>query len=379
MECSDVLIFAVGLGIGCLPLLNANLGGGNAGIDKERVGAADGAEVNLYTLRNGRGVEVKIMNYGATVVSLKVPDRNGKLGDIVLGFDDPASYLRDNKPHFGVVCGRYSNRIGKGKFTLNGTEYTLARNNGENHLHGGMRGFDSKVWKAAESKDKDGVAVSLSYLSKDGEEGYPGNLSVTVVYTLANDGEFRIDYTATTDKDTVLNLTNHAYFNLAGGGDVLAHEMTINADRFTPVDNTLIPTGELREVKNTPMDFTRPSRIGARIGENYDQLSFGRGYDHNWVINRKGGGLELAARVYEPTSGRILEVYTSEPGVQFYTGNFLDGSYVGKGGKPYQSRTGFCLETQHYPDSPNKPQFPSTALKPGQTFKTTTVWKFDVK
>ena len=294
----------------------------------------------------------------------------------MLGFDAPEGYLKNNTPYFGAVIGRYGNRIAKGRFSLNGREYRLALNNGENHLHGGIKGFDKVVWGAREVKR--GPALALNYVSKDGEEGYPGNLSVSVVYTLTDNNELKIEYSATADKTTILNLTNHTYFNLAGEGSILNHEVMINADRFTPVDQGLIPTGELRSVKGTPMDFTQPAAIGARIEQQDEQLLLGKGYDHNFVLNG-GGAPALAARVYEPVSGRVLEVYTTEPGVQFYTGNFLDGSIKGKGGQVYQRRYGFCLETQHFPDSPNKPDFPSTVLKPGEKYATTTIFKFSEK
>jgi aldose 1-epimerase len=348
-------------------------------IQKQPFGkTADNQAVDLYTLTNVNGVEAKITNYGGLLISLKVPDRQGKLGDIVLGYDHLEGYLKST-PFFGALVGRYGNRIAKGKFTLNGKEYKLAQNNGENHLHGGIKGFDKVLWQALEVKEKNGVGLKLSYVSKDGEEGYPGNLSVTVVYTLTDQNELKIDYTATTDQDTVVNLTHHSYFNLAGSGSILNHEMMINADKFTPVDQGLIPTGELRSVKGTPMDFTKPVAIGARIEQPYDQLVIGRGYDHNFVLNGAMGKLKLAARVYEAQSGRVMEVYTREPGVQFYTGNFLDGSIKGKGEQVYQQRYGFCLETQHFPDSPNHPEFPSTVLKKGQRYATTTIYKFSTK
>jgi aldose 1-epimerase len=339
---------------------------------------ADGQTVDLYTLTNRNGVEAKIMTYGGTVVSLRVPDRNGKLGDVVLGYDSLEGYLKNN-PYFGSIIGRYGNRIAGGKFSLNGRQYTLARNNGENHLHGGVKGFDKVVWQAKESNTKDGPSLTLSYVSKDGEEGYPGNLSVTVVYTLTDKNELKIDYAATTDKETVVNLTHHSYFNLAGRGSILDHQLTIHADRFTPVDGGLIPTGELRSVKGTPMDFTRPAAIGARIDQQDEQLILGKGYDHNWVLGSGGGRLAHAATVYEPASGRVMEVHTTEPGLQFYSGNFLDGSITGKGGEVYAKRAGFCLETQHFPDSPNHPNFPSTVLRPGRKYSTTTIYKFTAK
>jgi len=355
--------------------------GGKLKIEKQAWGKApDGAAVDLYTLTNDRGMQVRITNWGGIVTSILVPDRQGQLADVALGFETLDPYLQRH-PFFGALAGRYANRIGKGRFTLNGQTYTLARNNGENSLHGGLKGFDKAVWKAREIPPG---GLELSYLSKDGEEGYPGNLSATVVYTLTDDNELKIDYTATTDKETVVNLTNHSYFNLAGAGtgDILKHEVMLNADRFTPVDAGLIPTGELASVKGTPFDFTQPTAIGARIEEKHEQIVRGKGYDHNFVLNKGTGGagsLSLAARVTEPTSGRVLEVYTTQPGVQFYTGNFLDGTLTGKGGKTYQRRAGFCLETQHFPDSPNKPNFPSTALKPGEKYHEVTSFKFSAK
>ncbi|HEX8144629.1 MAG TPA: aldose epimerase family protein [Pyrinomonadaceae bacterium] len=344
---------------------------------------ADGTPVELYTLTNARGMEAQIMTYGGIVVSLKVPDRNRGLTDVVLGYDTLDGYLKDNGPYFGAIIGRYGNRIAKGKFSLNGVEYTLAKNNGENHLHGGLKGFDKVVWKATPVNGRGIRSLRLNYTSKDGEEGYPGNLSVTVTYTLTDNNELRIDYAATTDKDTVLNLTHHSYFNLAGAGagDILGHEVYINADRFTPVaDSGAIPTGELRSVTGTPMDFTKPTAVGARINQTDEQLTFGRGYDHNWVLNKKGvRGPTLAARVRDPKTGRVMEVYTTEPGVQFYTGNFLDGTITGKGGMVYNQRYGLCLETQHFPDSPNQPGFPSTVLKPGQKYTQTTIYRFSAR
>lgn len=339
---------------------------------------AAGEPVELYTLTNANGLEARIMTYGGTVVSLKVPDRNGKLGDVVLGYETLDGYLKNN-PYFGSIVGRYGNRIGKGSFTLNGKKYDLPKNNGENTLHGGIKGFDKVVWKAKQVSSRLGPGLSLTYLSKDGEEGFPGNLSVTVVYTLTNAGELKIDYSATTDKATVVNLTHHSYFNLAGEGDILKHELLIKASRFTPVDANLIPTGELRRVTGTPLDFSKLTAIGARIDQQYEQLILGKGYDHNWVLDNNTGRLALAARAYEPGSGRVMEVLTTEPGMQFYTGNFLDGSITGKYGQVYKQRYGFCLETQHFPDSPNKPAFPSTVLRPGQRYRTTTVYKFSTK
>jgi aldose 1-epimerase len=340
----------------------------------------DGTPVDIYTLKNG-GLEARITNYGGIVQSLKAPDRNGTTADVVLGYETLAEYVRDN-PYFGCLVGRYGNRIAKGKFALDGTTYTLAVNNGPNALHGGKVGFDKKVWKARGLKAADGPALELTCLSKDMEEGYPGNLSVKVVYTLTGKGELKIEYFATTDKPTVVNLTNHSYFNLAGAGngDINGHVLMLAADRFTPVDETLIPTGELRPVKGTPFDFTTPTPIGARVDKKDDeQIKFGNGYDHNFVLNPSGASLSLAARVLEPTTGRVMEVLTMEPAIQFYGGNFLDGKNVGKGGKVYKFRYGFCLETQHYPDSPNQATFPSTVLRPGQEYKTTTVYKFSTK
>jgi aldose 1-epimerase len=341
---------------------------------------SDGTEVFLYTLKNKNGMEARITNYGGLVVSLLVKDRNGVAGDIVLGFDSLSSYLKDT-PYFGALIGRYGNRIGKGEFQLGGTKYSLATNNGANHLHGGLKGFDKVVWTVDDKASVPGESLVLTYLSKDGEEGYPGNLSVRVVYSVTNDNELNIDYTASTDKLTVANLTHHSYFNLAGAsaGSILDHEMFIDASRFTPIDSGLIPTGELKNVAGTPMDFTTPTAIGARIGQGDDQLKKGGGYDHNWVLNKPFGTMGLAARAYEKTSGRVMEVLTTEPGLQFYSGNFLNGTHVGKGGTPYQYRSGFCLETQHYPDSPNKPDFPTTVLEPGKTYTSTTMYRFSTK
>jgi aldose 1-epimerase len=338
----------------------------------------DGVAVSLYTLRNSKGAEVSICNYGGLVTSLKVPDRNGQFGDVVLGYDDLASYIKDS-PYFGAMIGRYGNRIAKGKFTLDGKQYTLAVNNGVNALHGGLKGFDKVVWEPRILASPEGPSLELRYESKDGEEGYPGNLSVMAVYTLTEDNALKLEYTATTDKDTVVNLTQHSYFNLAGKGDILNHQVMIPADKFTPVDSTLIPTGELRPVDGTPFDFRTATAIGARIGQDDQQLKFGNGYDHNWVLNKPMGQLGLMARVYEPTSGRVLEVSSTEPGLQFYTGNFLDGTLKGKGGWVYQFRNAFAMEPQHFPDSPNQPNFPSVVLKPGQVYKHTLLYKFSVK
>ena len=340
--------------------------------------APDGSDVNLYTLRNVKGAEVGICNYGGLVIFLKVPDRSGKLADVVLGYDNLPDYIRDT-PYFGALIGRYGNRIAKGKFTLDGKEYTLAVNNGPNALHGGLKGFDKVVWEARFLASLEGPSLELLYVSKDGEEGYPGTLSVKAVYTLTDDNALKLEYTATTDKDTVVNLTHHSYFNLAGRGDILNHQVMLPADKFTPVDSTLIPTGELKPVDGTPFDFRTPTAIGARIGQEDEQLKFGNGYDHNWVINKQTGQLTLMARVYEPTSGRVMEVWSTEPGLQFYSGNFLDGKNTGKGGWVYKFRNGFCMEPQHYPDSPNHPDFPSVVLKPVQTYWNTIIYKFSVQ
>jgi aldose 1-epimerase len=337
----------------------------------------DGQQTDLYILTNKNGVEAAITNYGGTVVSLRVPDRNGKFDDVVLGYDNLDGYAA-GKAYIGATVGRYANRIAHATFTLDGATYTLAKNDGDNHLHGG---FNKRVWTAKDVSSGAGPALELTYLSKDGEEGFPGNLSVKVVYTLTDENELKIDYSATTDKDTVLNLTNHAYFNLAGqgNGDILQHQLMIKADRFTPIDATSIPTGELRSVKGTPFDFTNSTAIGARIDQDDQQLKMGKGYDHNWVLNNKtAGSLFFAAQAYDPHSGRVLEVWTTEPGLQLYAGNFLDG-IRGRDGKVYNRRNAFCLETQHFPDSPNHPDFPSTVLKPGQQYQSTTVYKFSTK
>ena len=343
----------------------------------------EGEAVELYTLANKNGVEAAISTYGGAVVSLKVPGRHGSLEDIVLGYDSVDGYMSD-KSYFGAIIGRYGNRIGQAQFNLDGKNYTLAKNNGQNSLHGGIKGFNKVVWTAKQVPAKNGQALELTYLSKDGEEGFPGNLHVTVVYTLTDLNELKIEYSATTDKKTVVNLTNHSYFNLSGVGqgmgDILGHLLMIESEKFTPVDSGLIPTGELRDVSGTPFDFRKPTKIGARIDANDEQIKLGGGYDHNFVLRRKPGAmLSLAARVTEPASGRIMEVWTTEPGVQFYTSNFLDGSVHGKGGVAYAKHGAFCLETQHFPDSPNQPKFPSVVLNPGGRYHTTTVYKFSVQ
>ncbi len=335
----------------------------------------DGRPVDIYQIDNGKGLQVAITNYGAIVTSIRFPDAKGMDGDVALGYNTLDDYLKSS-PYFGAIVGRYGNRIAKGKFSLNGAEYKLAINNGENTLHGGKEGFDKRLWTVREAPG----GIELTYTSPDGEEGYPGRLTAVVTYTLTPGNELRIDYSATTDKETVVNLTNHTYFNLAGegSGEILDHEVMIDADKFTPVDVGLIPTGELKPVEGTPFDFRKATPIGARIGQTDEQLKFGKGYDHNWVLNHADGKLSLAARVRDPKTGRILEVSTTEPGLQFYTGNFLDGTLHGKSGKPYNFRNGFCMETQHFPDSPNQKAFPSTVLKPGAPYKSTTIYKFSV-
>ena len=344
---------------------------------------ADGQSVDIYTLTNRLGMTVKITNYGGIVVSLTAPDRNRRFADVALGYNDLESYMKPPFPYFGAIIGRYGNRIAEGRFTLNGVEYKLAQNNGENHLHGGIKGFDKMVWTVTQVRTTPaGPALFLTYVSKDGEEGYPGNLTVSVVYTLTDKNELKIDYTASTDKDTVTNLTHHSYFNLAGEGnsDILGHRLVLKADRFVATDESAIPTGELRSVAGTPFDFRTANTIGARINEESDQqIKFGKGYDHTWVINGPAGKLRQAAIVHEPTSGRVMEVWTTEPGVQFYTGNYLDGTITGKSGKSYPRRSGFCLETQHYPDSPNQPGFPTTTLKKGSTYRSTTIYRFSAR
>jgi aldose 1-epimerase len=376
---SLALLFILCAGL-TAPLLADTIKRAEARIDKRAFGKlADGTTIDIYTLKNRNGLLVEITNYGGAVVTIRTPDRRGRMADIVLGYADPRGYVADTS-YFGALIGRYANRIAQGKFTLNGVEYQLAQNNGVNHLHGGVRGFNKAVWQAREVDHTDGVALELTYLSKDKEEAYPGNLTVTAMYVLTDANELRIEYTGTTDKETIVNLTHHSYFNLAGAGagDVLRHQVRINADRFTPVDETLIPTGELKAVKGTPFDFSRATAIGSRINQADEQLVLGKGYDHNFVLNKKGQELSLAATVYEPSSGRALEMWTTEPGMQLYTGNFLD-RVRGKAGKVYNRRGAFCLEAQHFPDSPNKPAFPSTVLKPGERYTQTTVYKFLVR
>jgi aldose 1-epimerase len=369
------LVFILVLALASMGLVSA----ADSSITKSSYGTtADGQEVDEYTLTNANGMEVKIITYGGIITSVRVPDRNGNLANVVLGFDTLADYETKN-PYFGGIIGRYGNRIANAAFSLDGEDYTLAANNGPNTLHGGVKGFDKQVWTAKEADGESGVGLELTYLSPDGEEGYPGNLSVTVLYTLTEDNGIRMDYTATTDKATVVNLTNHSYFNLAGNGAgaIYDHILQIDADAYTPVDATLIPTGEVADVEGTPFDFRAPKRIGTGIRSGDEQIVLGRGYDHNFVLSREeDGALELGARVYEPISGRGLEVWTTEPGIQFYTGNFLDGTLVGSSGGMYRQGDAFCLETQHFPDSPNQAEFPSTTLMPGDTYQTTTIYKF---
>jgi aldose 1-epimerase len=382
-----LFITATSLGIfaaclsGCQSMSNTSKGT----ITKADFGQTpEGTPVEIYTLRNSKGMAATIMTYGGIVTSLQVPDKNGKLGDVVLGFDNldgytQASYVK-SCPYFGALIGRYGNRIALGKFSLDGVEYTLATNNFPNSLHGGWKGFDKRVWTARPLPTSKGPSLILTYVSQNGEEGYPGNLFVTAIYTVTEDNALSLDFTATCDQDTVVNLTHHSYFNLAGSGDVLSQVAYINADKFTPVDGGLIPTGELRPVAGTPFNFLTPTPIGARINyTNDEQIALGHGYDHNFVLNKKPGELSLAACVHEPTSGRTLEVWTTEPATQFYTGNFLDGTLTGKGGWIYQQRNGFCFEPQHYPDSPNHPAFPTTELKPGETYQNTIIYKFSAE
>jgi aldose 1-epimerase len=337
----------------------------------------DGTAVDLFTLTNASGVSTSITTYGGRVVTLKVPDKKGAVGDVVLGFDSIDGYVAEN-PYFGALIGRYGNRIGNAQFTLNGKVYKLAANDGPNTLHGGTKGFDKVVWTAMDISTKDTPGVEMRYVSKDMEEGYPGELTSIVTYTLTPQNELKIEYKATTTMATVLNLTNHSYWNLAGAGegDILNHQMMIAAGKFTPVDKTLIPTGELKSLDGSPFDFRNATAIGARIDKDDEQLKFGKGYDHNYVIDGADGSLKRCALVTEATTGRSMEVLTTHPGIQFYTGNFLDGTIKGKGGKVYGHRGAFCLETQHFPDSPNKPSFPTSELKPGETYKHTTVYRF---
>ena len=340
--------------------------------NSQSYGTVDGQEVKQFTLTNASGTVVKVLNYGGYVTNVIVPDRSGAKGDVVLGFESLDGYIQKGNPFMGCVVGRYANRIGGAKFELEGKTYQLAANNNGNSLHGGLKGFDKAIWDVQPQGDS---SLVLKYTSKDGEEGYPGNLQVQVVYTLTPANELKIDYTAETDKTTHVNLTNHSYFNLSAGKDstILGHQLMLNADKYTAVDAKLIPTGELVPVKGTAMDFTKPAVIGTDIAK------VAGGYDHNWVLNKNGQSLTLAATVYHEGSGRFMEVFTTQPGIQFYTGNFLDGKLTGKGGMKYIQHAGLCLETQHFPDSPNKPAFPSTVLKPGEKYNETTIYKFSVR
>lgn len=353
---------------------------GAARIDRDVFGhLADGTTVYRYTLTNGHGMRVRIITYGGIIQTVEVPDRRGHPANVTLGFDNLDDYVANNSPYFGALIGRYGNRIANGRFTLDGVTYQLPINNDPNSLHGGTVGFDKHVWDATPVHGRDTVGVKLRLVSPDGDQGYPGTLTAEVTYTLTASNGIRIDYRATTDKATVVNLTNHAYWNLAGEGtgDINDHLLYLNAKRYTPVDSTLIPTGAIDPVAGTPFDFTKPTPIGKRIRESHQQLIFGRGYDHNFVLNRKTAHeLELAARVTEARSGRVLSIYTEEPGIQFYSGNFLDATLVGTSGKMYRQGDGFALETQHFPDSPNHPNFPSTVLRPGQVYQTTTIYQF---
>ena len=375
-------IFVLGAGacaaflIGCGPTESSS-----HSIAKQSFGTSpDGKAVEVYTLKNAKGAEARIMTYGGVVLSLKMPDKSGQFGDVVLGCDKLEDYTKTPPvPYFGALIGRYGNRIGKAQFTLDGKTYKLSANDHGNTLHGGNKGFDKVLWTATEKQTDAGPSLVLNYTSKDGEEGFPGTLNVTATYTLTDNNELRLDYTATTDKDTVVNLTHHSYWNLAGKGDILGHIVTIPADNITPVDAGLIPLGTLQPVDGTPFDFRKPMAIGARIDADNAQLKLGPGYDHNWVINKKMGELSLMAHVSEPTTGRVMEVWSTEPALQFYSGNFLDGTIKGKGGWVYQKHDAFCMEPQHYPDSPNKPQFPTTELKPGETYKNTIIYRFSVQ
>ncbi|WP_409628449.1 aldose epimerase family protein [Gilvirhabdus luticola] len=345
-------------------------------IEKSYFGSMpNGQTVELYKLKNTHGMEVEVITYGGIITSLKVPDKVGQIEDVVLGYDTLQQYIQSN-PFFGALIGRYGNRIAKGKFSLNSTEYTLAINNGNNHLHGGNKGFDKVLW-SAQALEADN-ALKLTYISNDTEEGYPGTLSTTVTYTLTDNNELKVLYEATTDKPTIVNLTQHSYFNLSGdmSKPITDHELLIDADSYLPVDKSLIPTGEFRSVENTPFDFRIAKPIGQDISANIQQLKIGKGYDHNWVLNYQDKGIRFAASAYHPSSGRLLEVFTTEPGMQFYSGNILDAAYFGKNGVTYKDRTGFCLETQHYPDSPNQEEFPSVVLNPGEQYRSNTVFKF---
>lgn len=376
----NAILTAALVGLAAAPLVEAQPAAARAAsVSRAAYGRTpEGAAVDVYTLTNAGGMEVRAVTYGAYVVSLRTPDRQGRLDDVVLGFDTLEGYLKSGS-HMGSVIGRYGNRIASAKFTLDGKTYPLAANDGVNHIHGGVKGFDRHVWTAEEVRQGQDVGVRFRLVSPDGDEGYPGRLQTTVTYTLTPKNELVVDYAATTDQPTVVNLTQHSYFNLAGqaNGDILDHELQIHADRYTPVVAGLIPTGALAPLEGTPLDFRKPARIGARIDQEHEQLKLGRGYDHNYVVNRTGPGLVPAARAVDPQSGRVMEVLTTEPGIQLYTGNWL-GTETGKGGRVYPKRSGFCLETQAYPDSPNRPAFPSTVVRPGETYRSKTVFAFSV-
>jgi aldose 1-epimerase len=374
-----IVLAASVIGLLGVTATEASGGRGRLDVQRERFGTMpDGTVVHRYTLTNAKGMQVKLITYGGAVQSLRVPDRRGRTANVALGFSTLEGYLDPDNPYFGNITGRYANRIARGRFTLDGQTYQLATNNPPNHLHGGNVGFDKRVWDATVVRERRSVGVRFTYVSPDGEENYPGTLTTAVTYTLNNRNALRIDYHATTDAPTIVNLTNHTYFNLAGegSGTIYNHELEINADRYTPVDATLIPTGEIPPVAGTPLDFREPVKIGARIRDSFQQLLFGQGYDHNYVLNRRGPGLSFAARLRDPRSGRVMEVLTEEPGIQFYSGNFLDGTLVGTSGRTYRQSDGLALETQHFPDSPNHPNFPSTVLRPGQQYDTTTVYRF---
>jgi aldose 1-epimerase len=374
-----VALAAAAVGLVGVNASDASGQGGGLDVRRERFGTMpDGTVVHRYILTNAHGMEVKLITYGGAIQSLRVPDRHGRRANVTLGFSTLEGYLNPANPYFGCITGRYANRIDEGRFTLDGVTYQLAINNPPNHLHGGNVGFDKRVWDAEVVRGAGTVGVRFHYVSPDGEEHYPGTLDTTVTYTLNNRNALRMRYQATTDAPTIVNLTNHAYWNLAGegSGDINDHQLFLDADHYTPVDPTLIPTGAIDPVAGTPLDFTDATRIGARIRDSHPQLLIGRGYDHNWVLNRQGPGLELAARLRDPRSGRVLEVVTDQPGIQFYSGNFLDGTLVGTSGRTYRQGDGLALETQHYPDSPNHPNFPSTVLRPGHRYDTTTIYRF---
>lgn len=392
-RCSLVLLLVLTIGVpggfagAAAPDRSSAAPGQGPSITKEFFGTVDaedpahpenGNDVDLYRLNNGRGMEITVITYGGIIQSINVPDASGHVANVALGFNNLDDYVERN-PYFGCITGRYANRIAEGRFTLDGVEYQLATNNPPNHLHGGNFGFDKRIWEASEIHDGSTVGLSLTYTSPDGEENYPGTLEVEVTYLLTRDNSIVMNYHATTDAPTIVNLTNHTYFNLAGegNGDIYDHQLVINADSYTPVDPTLIPTGSIDPVAGTPMDFRKPVAIGDRINDGtFEQLVIGLGYDHNWVLNRAGTGLELAAVARDPESGRALRVFTTEPGIQFYAGNFLDGTLIGTSGRTYRQSYGFALETQHYPDSPNQPTFPSTVLRPGEEYDTTTIYRF---